>query len=517
MIAIPIVAVMVAVVLMLTLSGNIVTVPDAVGKTSEAANKIFADSGLRTDTVYEYSAEHPADTVISQSAAAGSGVSRGSTVTLTVSKGAEQVKVPDLLGKTADEAYDTLTDLGFAYKILYEYSELFEKGTVSGQNVEGGKTADKGSELILVISNGIDLVAVPELSGKTVEEAEKLAKEAGFALYTELKCNSSVKEGLLYSQDVKAGSTIRRNGTVKALVSGGKGGNTVGNSCANSLCHGNVTSQGDWIYLVDHGGDHDLYRVKKDGSEKQLVTSGSVTSINVVDEWIYFHRESGTKGLYRIRLDGTGETLLATGTYYWVQVSGDKIYYAPFSQNGPLYRMNTDGSEPRQIGGTECSNVNISGDTVYYLNTVDRFIYKMRTDGSGKQLVSDEVRNPSNLTLLDGYLYVTGNYSIYKVNPKNGSVQQFKEDDRQKMYINSYDGTLYFYEVDLSDGALTYSICRMQPDGMKKSTVLSNITLPEANIYLNVSDGWIYFPNGADNNRMYKIKTSGALLQRALK
>lgn len=103
----------------------------------------------------EYSSDAAKGKVIAQSPEAGTEVKKGDIITLTVSKGAEQVKVPNIVGKSKSEAEKALKKAGFKIgKISYEYSNSVAEGKVISQKVKGGDEVDKGSAIDFVISNG---------------------------------------------------------------------------------------------------------------------------------------------------------------------------------------------------------------------------------------------------------------------------------------------------------------------------------------------------------------------------
>ena len=85
-----------------------VTVPDVTGQSPEAATKVLDKAGLKVKTSLEYSDTILKDTVISQDKAGGTVAKHGSHITIVVSRGQEQITVPDLEGCHAVDARQTL-------------------------------------------------------------------------------------------------------------------------------------------------------------------------------------------------------------------------------------------------------------------------------------------------------------------------------------------------------------------------------------------------------------------------
>ena len=75
----------------------------------------------------------------------------------------------------------------FIYK--YEASEKVEKGGVINQSSPPGESVEVGSTIVLTISTGKPDIIVPDVTGKTYEEAAKILKSAGFTVKKEILDN----------------------------------------------------------------------------------------------------------------------------------------------------------------------------------------------------------------------------------------------------------------------------------------------------------------------------------------
>ncbi|MBD0708476.1 serine/threonine protein kinase [Streptomyces sp. CBMA291] len=130
--------------------GTPVPVPDVTGESVPAATARLQKAGLTVRVAPErINSPEPADAVAAQSLAEGSRAANGDTITLTVSKGPRLVVVPDVTGKTTEEARTALKAAGFGVEVKKSFPYLGD--TVSGQSVEGGSTAPEGSTVILTI------------------------------------------------------------------------------------------------------------------------------------------------------------------------------------------------------------------------------------------------------------------------------------------------------------------------------------------------------------------------------
>ena len=119
------------------------------GKPADQAVKALTGAKLKVDaTKQDFSDTVPNGSVISQSPATGT-LFQGDSVTLVVSRGPEQVAVPDVFSKQEGEATSILEGLGFKVKIERVFGGPF--GTVTRQSVGAGTKATKGTTITLTV------------------------------------------------------------------------------------------------------------------------------------------------------------------------------------------------------------------------------------------------------------------------------------------------------------------------------------------------------------------------------
>lgn len=117
------------------------------------AKKALTDLGLQVEINEVYSDEVAAGLVISQAPEAGTRQKVGSTVVLTVSKGAELVQVEDVVGKQSADAVALLERAGFSVTTA-EISNDTASGTVIAQDPVAGSMEKSGALITLTVSTG---------------------------------------------------------------------------------------------------------------------------------------------------------------------------------------------------------------------------------------------------------------------------------------------------------------------------------------------------------------------------
>jgi serine/threonine-protein kinase len=133
------------------------SVPNVVGKDENDAVDILRndDGQFKVKTVRQSSSTVDEGKVISQDPSAGSDAAKGSTVTITVSSGPEQVAVPDVVGDTETQAKTKLINAGFHVNVVYVSTPLdnTDDGTVVDQDPNSGTQADKGSTVTIRVAD----------------------------------------------------------------------------------------------------------------------------------------------------------------------------------------------------------------------------------------------------------------------------------------------------------------------------------------------------------------------------
>jgi len=128
-----------------------VKVPEVVGVTRSSAESRLEADGL-VAVVEERADDRPADQVIGQDPAAGTSVSKGTRVTVTVSQGPVRTSVPDVTRLTEGNARGELRDAGFGIQVKEEATaDESEDGIVLRQNPAGGTQLRKGRTIVVTV------------------------------------------------------------------------------------------------------------------------------------------------------------------------------------------------------------------------------------------------------------------------------------------------------------------------------------------------------------------------------
>jgi serine/threonine-protein kinase len=156
-------------------------VPNVVNFPSEEAEAILKKNGLNFKWAVEgrYSNEIAANNVLIQVPAAGRTVKENRTVFLTLSKGRQEVNIPDLRGTSQRQAEISLhrLELLLGSKVEGAHSEI-PKGVVIRTEPEAGKKVRVGSYVDIIISSGNreGKVLLPNLREMSLDKAKEIIK-----------------------------------------------------------------------------------------------------------------------------------------------------------------------------------------------------------------------------------------------------------------------------------------------------------------------------------------------------
>ena len=150
----------------------------------------------------------------------------GTTIGVSNATRPKDVAIPNLVGKTVDEAKKILEENKLTYvEDEPVYNTEYEAGQIISQTppfVEGRKIKQK-TEVKVVVSLGTEKTKVPKLKGLTKEEAEDVADDAKIKLEFIEEISKTVEAGIIIKQDVDADTEVNAGDTVKVYVSIGTG------------------------------------------------------------------------------------------------------------------------------------------------------------------------------------------------------------------------------------------------------------------------------------------------------
>jgi serine/threonine-protein kinase len=196
-----------------------VPIPVVAAMTESAALQELYGADLEPRIVRAQHDTVPKGIAIGTDPASGVAVDPGAEVVLNISDGPSAVKIPDSLpGKTEAAARDMLRQIGLvgAPSTTTANSATVPAGIVITTSPAPGQSVGVGTSVELVVSTG--KVAVPELRGRTREEAEAALKELGLVPAVVEAENAQVEPGRVTDQSDAVNAAVEQGKTVTIVV-----------------------------------------------------------------------------------------------------------------------------------------------------------------------------------------------------------------------------------------------------------------------------------------------------------
>ncbi|MEV5344193.1 Stk1 family PASTA domain-containing Ser/Thr kinase [Streptomyces achromogenes] len=191
-----------------------VPVPAFVGQPQKTAEKMAANVDLKVAITKKDCEDQATGNVCSQDPPQGEKVDKNSTVNLVISTGAPKVQVPDVRGAQFDQAETQLKDKGFEVDKKLEVSDR-TPGVVITQDPEPGVSKEKGSTITLTVAKPEEKVAVPDVTGKSCDEAKATLQAQGLVpSCTETPVTDPAQDGKVQNTNPAAGQQVVKNTNV---------------------------------------------------------------------------------------------------------------------------------------------------------------------------------------------------------------------------------------------------------------------------------------------------------------
>lgn len=237
------------------------------------------------------------------------------------------------------------------------------------------------------------------------------------------------------------------------------------NTASNLVNFGLAAESNGWIYYTNQSDYQRIYKMKIGDSKGQKLSDDPYAShLNVIDDWIYYVDSQG--GLCKMKTDGSGLSLLTDYPVKFMQVTSDYIYFLT------SHKSESDGNQFREL-------------------------HRIKPDGSNDETVLSYLSSSWDYLVVDNDIYFlywepsTQTQKLLRMGSFTdilNNVDKFVISDNHIYYINHEDKCIYKADMD----------------GKNIGKITSDTTKS-----LNIANGWIYYANTSDNNKLYKITTDG--------
>lgn len=217
------------------------------------------------------------------------------TETTTVSEDdSSLVTVPDVTGKSKEEAIESLNKVSLGYSIVTQSSSTVEEGYVISQGTTAGSKVSANTRIVLTVSKGTEseTVSITNVKGMTEEKATETLKNLGFEVEVEYAYSSTVEAGNVISYSPTG--SAEKGSTVTIKVSRGEEEKTITMADLTGLTEASAIS---WLtnnglsYSVTYSNTSGEYGkvIAQNYKSGTTVTTGTTITITVSN-----HKEETT-------------------------------------------------------------------------------------------------------------------------------------------------------------------------------------------------------------------------------
>ena len=198
-------------------------IPDITGQTKEDAKYRLEQEGFVVDYTEVYHDSVKEGKVIKTSPDVGTEQPKGTTVIMSVSKGAETkyTTMPSVVNTTRENAEVAIKNAGLAVgSITEEFSDTVAAGNVISQSAAAGNSVEEGVTIDLVVSKGPEKVTMPNLWGNPKDRAIEKLRALGLSVEVYEEYDDST-EGRVFKTSPAADEKIAPGSMVKIYLSKG--------------------------------------------------------------------------------------------------------------------------------------------------------------------------------------------------------------------------------------------------------------------------------------------------------
>ena len=203
--------------------GSRIVVPSTVGASYDEAISALTPLGL-TNVIIEkrFDEEIAAGKIIESNPPGGGRVDTGGEVILVISKGAERYTIATLVGLTPQAAAAAITKSPLTVGTTSEiFSNKIPKGFVISSDPEAGAKVKRDSVVNIVVSKGVETIALASYVGKSGEQALNELTDAGFNVESTYAFDEMALSGAVISQSPAGNSDAPKSSTITLIVSKG--------------------------------------------------------------------------------------------------------------------------------------------------------------------------------------------------------------------------------------------------------------------------------------------------------
>ena len=203
--------------------GSRIVVPSIVGASVEEANAALSPLGLTSEVIEKrFDEEIAAGKILESDPSGGGKIDAGGRVKLVISKGQERYVIPVLTGLTPEAAIKMLTSQPLkSAGLTEEFNSTIPKGLVISTNPSNGQKVKRDTPVAILVSKGVEEIALTTYIGQSGEQAQNELTDAGFNVESTFAYSETIAAGAVISQNPAGAVSVPKGSTITLVVSKG--------------------------------------------------------------------------------------------------------------------------------------------------------------------------------------------------------------------------------------------------------------------------------------------------------
>jgi eukaryotic-like serine/threonine-protein kinase len=198
---------------------------DVVGHPLAEATKTLEDAGLAFTQIEQPTPGAAENTVVSTDPIAGTIVTKNQSIKIFYNPAIAPVPIPDVTGKTLEEATSILNGAGFTVSPTTNFVEdsSLPPGQVVSTDPPFGQSAVQGSDVVLTVVKAPDQVSVPDVTGQTGDAATSFLKAEPYTFDVTVTSepNATIAANTVLRTDPAVNTPVAKGSKINVIVSAG--------------------------------------------------------------------------------------------------------------------------------------------------------------------------------------------------------------------------------------------------------------------------------------------------------
>lgn len=281
--------------------------PNFVGLSLEQIEMRYPD--LTLEPTYKYSDEYAKNVVMEQEIEAGDRYDEDTVFNVVVSSGSKLIEIDDYTDRNIDDVKTLLEKQGFVCDVIYAEDSKVTKNCVIKTVPAAREKAEAGTVVTCYVSLGAATVMsiVPDFTGRTIEEATKLAEENNLKLtitYSEDGADIDAEPGTVIEQLIAPETEVEPDTRVVVTIAG----ETTASSSSTTInvsIKDDVSGEFQLKYYVDGTLQEEKTEIKELSLTRKISWEVSGTDVHTFTIIVTSLKTGKSGTLYEMEVDFT--------------------------------------------------------------------------------------------------------------------------------------------------------------------------------------------------------------------